>query len=191
MGFTAKKEGNRLFDLVKALGDLTLDDFLLDYTQPVLLQIPVEGAFSDLQEAGDRVTKPLGAAIPANAASTLHLSVEDLGGLRRSKNVEQALVHFLPDQPLVTLGRAPECDLVLSVTGVSRKHAELTKEIGRWLLTDLGSHNGSFLNGKKLEPNIPTPVKDKNNLWFGSYRALFLFPEQVYNLALNLRKKST
>lgn len=191
MAFIARKEGNRLFDIVKELGGVTLDDFLLDYTQPCLLQIPVEGAFSDLEAKGERATKPLGEPPGSNAASTLHLSVKDLGGLRRSRNVEQALVHFLPDQPLVTLGRAPECDLILSATGVSRKHAELSKKVGHWLLTDLGSHNGSFVNGTKLEPDTPTPVKDKNNLWFGSYRSLFLFPEQVFNLALNLRKKST
>ena len=37
--------------------------------------------------------------------------------------------------------------------------------------------------------NEPTKVVDRQNVWLGAYRALFLFPEQVFNLASNLRKK--
>ncbi len=187
MAFEVKKEGNPLFDLVKGLANISQDEFLETYTQPCLLQIPVEGAFPEFEGKPGLVTKPLG-----SAASTMHISVEDLGSLKRSKNVHEALVHFLPVKDgAIVLGRAPECDLILTATGVSRKHAELRKTLGPWMLVDLASHNGSFVNGKKLDPDTPTPVQDKQNLWFGSYRALFLYPEQVFNLANNLRKKST
>jgi pSer/pThr/pTyr-binding forkhead associated (FHA) protein len=106
--------------------------------------------------------------------------------------VQSALVHFVPTKPAgesTILGRADECDLVLRAEGVSRKHAELRKELGNYMLVDLGSHNGTFINGNQLTANEPTKITDRQNVWLGAYRALFLFPEQVYNLASNLRKK--
>lgn len=51
-----------------------------------------------------------------------------------------------PDQRL-RIGRDPGCDLVLEHPSVSRNHAELYHEGGRWRLRDLGSKNGSFVDG--------------------------------------------
>ena len=48
------------------------------------------------------------------------------------------------------LGRHPECDIVLDVAAVSRQHARIAQENGDFLLEDLGSRNGTFVNGKKI-----------------------------------------
>jgi FHA domain/Domain of unknown function (DUF1707) len=50
----------------------------------------------------------------------------------------------------VTLGRARDCDCVLADPSVSRRHAELRREGERWLLRDLGSRNGTRVNGVRL-----------------------------------------
>jgi hypothetical protein len=50
----------------------------------------------------------------------------------------------------VTLGRSRECDCVLADPSVSRRHAELRRDGGRWLLRDLGSRNGTRVNGVRL-----------------------------------------
>jgi FHA domain/Domain of unknown function (DUF1707) len=50
----------------------------------------------------------------------------------------------------VTLGRSRDCDCVLAEPSVSRRHAELRREGERWLLRDLGSRNGTRLNGVRL-----------------------------------------
>lgn len=50
-----------------------------------------------------------------------------------------------------TLGRAPECDLSFSVTHLSRKHAQLFLRNGQLMVKDLGSANGTFVNGKQVE----------------------------------------
>ncbi|RMG07788.1 MAG: FHA domain-containing protein [Planctomycetota bacterium] len=186
MTFEPSKEGNRLVDLITELEGVSRDDFEDRFVSPCLLQVPVEGAFEELA-GGDKQTA---AFAKGNAASTMHMSLKDLEGLKRSRNVDQALVHFMPDQEVVVVGRSPDGDLVLSATGVSRRHAEFRRSLGNWLLVDLESHNGTFINGNKLEPGHPTAVLDKQNLWFGSYRALFLYPEQIFNLVTNLRKKA-
>jgi hypothetical protein len=57
----------------------------------------------------------------------------------------------LPEaETTVTLGRSRDCDCVLADPSVSRRHAELRREGGRWLLRDLGSRNGIRVNGVRL-----------------------------------------
>jgi pSer/pThr/pTyr-binding forkhead associated (FHA) protein len=58
----------------------------------------------------------------------------------------------------VVLGRAPGCDVVLSVKAISGRHCELVRKDGYWWVTDLDSHNGTGVNGvkcrrKRLRPN--------------------------------------
>jgi FHA domain len=56
----------------------------------------------------------------------------------------------------VSIGRTPENGLVLPSPNVSRQHAKITYEQGRYLLHDLGSANGLTLNGRKITK--PTPL---------------------------------
>ncbi|HEX4929452.1 MAG TPA: FHA domain-containing protein, partial [Gaiellaceae bacterium] len=56
---------------------------------------------------------------------------------------------------LVRIGRAPENDIVLDDLLVSRHHAELRRlPAGGYELNDLGSHNGTFVNGRRIEQAI-------------------------------------
>ena len=50
----------------------------------------------------------------------------------------------------VVIGRSSGCHLVLGDDTVSRRHAELRLEGGRWLLRDLGSANGTLVNGRRV-----------------------------------------
>ncbi len=52
--------------------------------------------------------------------------------------------------PLTILGRGTDCDLRLVDPGVSRHHAELRVEDGEVVLVDLGSTNGTFVNGQPV-----------------------------------------
>ncbi|MGO9820220.1 MAG: FhaA domain-containing protein [Solirubrobacteraceae bacterium] len=51
----------------------------------------------------------------------------------------------------VTVGRSRQCDVTLDDPNVSRTHAEIRPRGGSWVLTDLGSTNGSRLNGRRLD----------------------------------------
>ena len=61
----------------------------------------------------------------------------------------------LSDAP-VTLGRADDSTLVLTDDYASSRHARLVPGDGTWLVEDLGSTNGTYLAGSKV--NRPTPV---------------------------------
>lgn len=57
----------------------------------------------------------------------------------------------LPLDQTITVGSKPENAIVLSGEGISRYHAEVVREGGKWLLKDLGARNGLFVAGKKID----------------------------------------
>jgi len=65
-----------------------------------------------------------------------------------------------------TIGRTRECDLCLTDLSVSRMHALLVRREDGWVLSDLGSHNGTRLNGWLVREPVPVHVGDR--LEFGS-----------------------
>ncbi len=50
-----------------------------------------------------------------------------------------------------TMGRSRQCDVTVDDANVSRQHAEVRPRGGSWVLNDLGSTNGSRLNGHRVE----------------------------------------
>lgn len=65
-----------------------------------------------------------------------------------------------------TIGRAPSCDFTVADLSVSRWHARLHHEDGSWLLSDLGSTNGTKLNGWRVTSAVP--VQPGDSVLFGS-----------------------
>lgn len=65
-----------------------------------------------------------------------------------------------------TVGRSRQCEIVVEDPNVSRRHAELRPRGGSWVLTDLGSTNGSRVNGRPVEG--PTVVKPGDEIELGT-----------------------
>ncbi len=65
-----------------------------------------------------------------------------------------------------TIGREPSCDMTLADATVSRWHASLHREASGWLLCDLGSTNGTRLNGWRV--SCPMPVRVGDVVSFGA-----------------------
>ncbi|HEY7667121.1 MAG TPA: DUF3662 and FHA domain-containing protein [Actinomycetota bacterium] len=51
----------------------------------------------------------------------------------------------------VTIGRLAECDVVVADKGASRRHAQIRRRDGAFTITDLGSTNGTRLNGQTIQ----------------------------------------
>ncbi|MFV0445640.1 MAG: SpoIIE family protein phosphatase [Planctomycetaceae bacterium] len=75
------------------------------------------------------------------------------------------------------IGRLPECDIQLNSNMVSRKHAHLRITDDGVLVEDLGSGNGTFLNGKKLEGSIR--LRNGDRLKFGPILFRFETDEDI------------
>jgi pSer/pThr/pTyr-binding forkhead associated (FHA) protein len=70
-----------------------------------------------------------------------------------------------------TIGRSPDCDIFLDDVTVSRKHAVITEEEPAFVIEDLGSLNGTFLNRRRIEK---ASLSDDDELQIGKYRLVFL-----------------
>jgi Protein of unknown function (DUF3662)/FHA domain len=70
----------------------------------------------------------------------------------------------------IVIGRQSTNDVVLSDPNVSRQHAELTRKDGRWTITDLGSTNGTTVNGRSGTEHT---LSDGDRLGFGTSELIF------------------
>jgi pSer/pThr/pTyr-binding forkhead associated (FHA) protein len=71
----------------------------------------------------------------------------------------------------VLLGRSPECSLQLPAAGASRRHASVAWRDGAVVLRDLGSTNGTFLNGERVSGEATLRSGDKIRI--GGLEVLF------------------
>ena len=69
-----------------------------------------------------------------------------------------------PDREVV-IGRSSELDMVLVEDMVSRKHAKITTQAGQIVITDMGSTNGTFVNGEKVRK---TRLKEGDRILIGT-----------------------
>lgn len=62
------------------------------------------------------------------------------------------------------IGRLPECDVQLNTNTVSRKHAKVTREGDQYFVEDLGSGNGTFVNGQQIKERVAIGNQDRVKL---------------------------
>jgi type VI secretion system protein ImpI/type VI secretion system protein len=79
------------------------------------------------------------------------------------------------DKGTVTIGRTLGNEVVLPDVEkkVSSKHAQIENKNGAYHLSDLGSTNGTILNGKKIEAKREVPLKSGDRIQIGSFQLLF------------------
>jgi hypothetical protein len=70
----------------------------------------------------------------------------------------------------VVIGRMSTNDVVLADSNVSRRHAQLERDGDTWTLVDLGSTNGSVVNGRSVREHA---LKDGDRLSFGTSELVF------------------
>lgn len=59
----------------------------------------------------------------------------------------------------IVIGRGVECDVVIKDAKASRKHCRLVRKGDGFVLEDLGSKNGTFVNGKKIAEQVEMKVQ--------------------------------
>ncbi|HEV2346109.1 MAG TPA: FHA domain-containing protein [Actinocrinis sp.] len=78
---------------------------------------------------------------------------------------------FLLDAEVTSAGRAPDSDIFLDDVTVSRRHAEFTRAAQGYLVRDVGSLNGTYVNRERIEEILLT---DGDEVQIGKYRLVFL-----------------
>jgi len=72
-----------------------------------------------------------------------------------------------------TIGRSPLCQVIVPYRTVSRLHAKIEYNRPNWVLTDVGSANGTFVNGSRIV--VPYRLKDRDLIGLGTFEALLQF----------------
>jgi two-component system cell cycle response regulator len=74
-------------------------------------------------------------------------------------------MYKLPDHQPALLGRGKRCDVKLDDDGISRSHARIRHDGGALVVEDLGSRNGTQVNGARVDG--PTPLRDGDKIQLG------------------------
>lgn len=76
----------------------------------------------------------------------------------------------------IVFGRAGDNDVILPFAAVSKKHGVFREAGSGWLFSDIGSKNGSYVDGKRVL-DAPVPLRDGASLRFGDVTARFRLPQ--------------
>ncbi|MHC4469612.1 MAG: FHA domain-containing protein [Planctomycetota bacterium] len=74
------------------------------------------------------------------------------------------------DKDSICIGRDPDCEIAIDNIGVSRKHATIETANGEYILTDLKSHNGTFVKGARIYHH---QLRDGDEFFIGKYSLNF------------------
>jgi pSer/pThr/pTyr-binding forkhead associated (FHA) protein len=99
------------------------------------------------------------AALPSGSALLI---------VRRGPNVG---ARFLLDADITAVGRHPEADIFLDDVTVSRRHVEFVRNGTTFDVKDLGSLNGTYLGGDRIESTAV--LRDRAEVQIGKYRLTF------------------
>lgn len=88
--------------------------------------------------------------------------------VRRGANLG---ARFLLDESSAIAGRHPEVDIFLDDVTVSRKHAEFRRDGVKFSVRDLGSLNGTFVDGRRIEDEIA--LEDGAEVQVGKFKFTF------------------
>ena len=136
-------------------------------------------AWMDSQEVGDQIKVARQIRVQTSAPS-----IADMRKTRHGLNADlsdhlqipDAVLHkdgaSIPLKSLMRIGRLPENDLVLDDLGVSGHHAQIRWDASTFVLEDLGSRNGTFLNGARM--GTPFPLADGALIQVGATQLHFV-----------------
>jgi hypothetical protein len=111
------------------------------------------------------------AAEPGDGEQHAHEALPPGSALLVVKRGPNAGSRFLLDADVTTAGRHPESDIFLDDVTVSRRHAEFAREGGGFLVRDVGSLNGTYLNRERIDA---AALAGGDEVQIGKYRLVFL-----------------
>jgi pSer/pThr/pTyr-binding forkhead associated (FHA) protein len=77
------------------------------------------------------------------------------------------------------IGRSAKCTVVVPHDGMSRQHCQIDVIDGEYFITDLGSTNGVFIDGQRIEANQKSPYQTFLTLSFGAVQSLQIENEEA------------
>jgi hypothetical protein len=92
-------------------------------------------------------------------------------GILVVKHGANAGSRFVLDRPVTSAGRHPESDIFLDDITVSRRHAEFRRADGEYLVVDVGSLNGTYVNHERIDQVV---LASGDEVQIGKFKLVFL-----------------
>jgi len=114
--------------------------------------------------------------------------------LSKQKFVSKSLFYLRHDErkpqvvQLFHVGRTIKSDINIVDYTISKNHAFITYENGKYFLKDLGATNGTSLNGETLEHNEPHEIHNLDKVKLGRFEFVFMHPINLFLKSRNFRK---
>jgi hypothetical protein len=80
-----------------------------------------------------------------------------------------------------TIGRAKQSDMIMKDMAISKTHAIISIDKGKFYIADCGSTNGSKINGRRITDK-PEKLRDKDVISLGNYDFTFMTPASLHAL---------
>ena len=95
------------------------------------------------------------------------------------------------DQDVLVFGKSSAVDVNIDNTYVSRRQFQIRCQDDVFFITDLGSTNGTFLNGKRLDPQREQRLRDRDLIGLAEDQVVFRFNDLVKTVSAGLSKRPT
>ncbi len=128
-------------------------------------------------KSGDKISLggyEMTVSMPGESAKTAVCLSNRTEALTAAPTVDATVAYLVTDDrrdPLLpganTIGRKPENSIAIPDPHVSGRHAEIQVSDGEFTLKDLGSTNGTFLNGARLAADQPMRITPEDEIRFG------------------------
>ncbi|MCC2308494.1 FHA domain-containing protein [Cellulomonas chengniuliangii] len=123
--------------------------------------------FSSIDSTELEIVAPAGMSGDARAAVYALPPTSALLIMQRGPSVG---ARFLLDAERTVAGRSPDADIFLDDVTVSRKHAEFVREGDDFVVRDIGSLNGTYVNRNRIDA---TALRPGDEVQIGKYRMTF------------------
>lgn len=109
-----------------------------------------------------------------------------LGNISTSEGLSHAIYPLIKGEystssrKIFSVGRIDGNDMIIPDYAISKKHAIIQIEGGKYYIEDAGSTNGTSLNGERLDSQKRARLNDKDIISFARYEFTFLLPDSLY-----------
>jgi hypothetical protein len=135
---------------------------------------PGYGAFEEElhREDEERERAAAGVVVPSAPAAINNVSVH--ARINIGREAEDKALSFKPGGKRLSVGRATDCDLSLAHPSVSKIHAAIMmNREGTLLVSDTGSVNGTYINGRRINYGEARQLEDGDVVGFGDAEVRF------------------
>ncbi len=169
-----------LANLRKIAQENEKDTFMRFVRQPVLAGAAIQAGRISSQDSG-------GSGEEMNRTQIFEPSGTNPGASPASEALKHAIYPLVKGEYSTTssksfiIGRVDGNDMIMPDFAISKKHATINMDSSSFYLKDLGSTNGTLVNGIRLDKKS-LKIHDKDVLSFARYEFTFLYPSSLYKM---------